>query len=348
MTSKYILMLKLSTLQKYDKKSMYKIYDEWPEISQKSYAFNHKVINLKKVHHIVFVGMGGSGTIGNIFSSIFSCTNIHVDVVKGYKLPKTVSKNTLVVIISISGNTSETISVLEKAIKNKCKTMAFSSGGKIINICKKNHIDYRLIPKYLNPRSSLVAYLYSMLKVLEPILPITEIEINNSIKKLYETKKQISSKNLSMNNPSLVLAKSLSIIPLIYYPFGLESAAIRFKNSLEENSKMHVIAEDVLEACHNEIVSWEKISKIKPILIQGKDDNIITKKYHKILKKFFKIKHIDYLEINSLDGNILTKIINLIYLFDYASIYRATLTKTDPYPVKSIDYIKNNLNKKII
>jgi glucose/mannose-6-phosphate isomerase len=348
MTSRYTLMLKLSTLQKYDKKSMHKIYDEWPEISQKSYTFNHKVINLKKINHIVFAGMGGSGTIGDIFSSIFSCTNIHVDVVKGYKLPKTISKNTLVVTTSVSGNTAETISILKNVIKNKVRSISFSSGGKIINICKKNHIDYRIIPKYLNPRSSLVAYLYSMLKVLKPILPITEIEINDSIKKLYETKKQISSKNLSMNNPSLVLAKSLSIIPLIYYPFGLESAAIRFKNSLEENSKMHVITEDVIEACHNGIVSWEKISKIEPILIQGKDDNIMTKKYQKILKKFFKIKHVDYLEINSLDGNILTKIINLIYLFDYASIYRATLTKTDPYPVKSIDYIKNNLNKKII
>ena len=36
-------------------------------------------------------GMGGSGTIGDIFSSILSKTNIHVNVVKGYLLPKTVN-----------------------------------------------------------------------------------------------------------------------------------------------------------------------------------------------------------------------------------------------------------------
>ena len=42
---------------------------------------------------------------------------------------------------------------------------------------------------------------------------------------------------------------------MIYYPWGLQSAAIRFKNSLQENSKIHAITEDVIEACHNDIVA---------------------------------------------------------------------------------------------
>lgn len=324
---------------------MYKIYDEWPEISQKSYDFDHKVIEFRNINHIVFSGMGGSGALGDIFSSLFSSTNIHVDVVKGYRLPKTISKNTLVVTTSVSGNTAETIQILKNAIQNKSKLIAFSSGGKMIEICKKNQIEYRIIPQYVNPRTSLVAYLYSMLKTLDPIIPIAKSEVETSIKKLKETKKQISSENLFLNNPSLELAKCMSAIPVIYYPYGLESAAIRFKNSLEENSKMHVIIEDVIEACHNGIVAWEKISEeLKPILIQGQDDNIKTKKHLKILKKFFKIKNIDFFEVNSLDGNILTKIINLIYLFDYATIYRAVINKIDPYQVKPIDFIKNNLD----
>ena len=45
-------------------------------------------------------------------------------------------------------------------------------------------------------------------------------------------------------------------IPVIYYPVGLQAAAIRFKNSLQENAKSHAISEDVIEACHNGIVSW--------------------------------------------------------------------------------------------
>ena len=43
----------------------------------------------------------------------------------------------------------------------------------------------------------------------------------------------------TLHNSSLNLAEWLSNIPLIYYPGGLQSAAIRFKNSLQENSKLH-------------------------------------------------------------------------------------------------------------
>ena len=94
-------------------------------------------------------------------------------------------------------------------------------------------------------------------------------------------------------------------IPLIYYPWGLESAAIRFKNSLQENSKLHVITEDVVEACHNGVVAWEKKSNVKPILIKGKDDYVKTIERWKILTEFFKDKEIDYFEIESINGNIL-------------------------------------------
>jgi len=57
----------------------------------------------------------------------------------------------------------------------------------------------------------------------------------------------------------------------------LIATAIRFKNSLQENAKIHAMAEDIIEACHNGIVSWEKSSDIKPVLIQGQDDYIKTK-----------------------------------------------------------------------
>lgn len=337
-------MLNLKTIKKYDKKSLHIIYDKWPEIAEKQFNLELEKIKLNKFKHVVFSGMGGSGTLGDIFASIFSSTNIHIDVVKGYKLPKTVSKYTLVISTSVSGNTDETISVLNEAIKKKCKIISFSSGGKIMKICKKNKIHHIQILEYINPRASLVAYLYPMLKVLEPILPISEKEIKNSIEKLKVTKQNIASNNLKGNNLSLKLATHVSEIPVVYFPFGLGAAAIRFKNSLEENSKMHVIIEDVIEACHNGIVSWDNKSEItRPVLIQGKNDNINTKKHWKILKKFFKGKKIKYEEVISLEGDILTKIINLIYLLDYTTIYRAVINKVDPFPVKPIVYVKKRL-----
>lgn len=338
------MLLEIKTLQKYDKESMYKIYDDWPTLAQGSYESENQVREFKEIKQIVFAGMGGSGTVGDIFSSILSSTNIQVDVVKGYRLPKTISQNTLIVTTSVSGNTAETITILENAIKQRMNIIAFSSGGKMIELCKKNKITHRIIPQKLNPRSSLVVYLYSMLKVLNEIIPITDDEIDLSIKKLTESKKNICSENLTSNNLSLKIAESIGEIPLIYFPSGLSSAAIRFKNSLQENSKIHVIAEDVIESCHNGIVGWEKISEsIKPILIQGYDDNIHTKKHWRILKEFFDEKNVKYNEMKSLEGDILTKIINLIYVLDYASIYLAIINKTNPFPVEPINFIKKRI-----
>ena len=322
---------------------MHEIYDRWPEIARNSYESKNDIIHFDNISHIVFAGMGGSGAIGDIFYSILSKTKIHVSVVKGYLLPSTVDSKTLVVPISISGNTIETLTILESSKKVNAKIISFSSGGKMMDYCIKNNIECRQISMLHSPRSSFPSFLYSMLKVLQPVLPIQKNEILESINQMEKTRNKIYSQNMNETNPSLDIAKWIKNIPLIYYPWGLQAVAIRFKNSLQENSKIHAMVEDVIETCHNGIVSWEKKSDVIPILIGGVDDNIKTKERWIILKKFFEINSIDFKEVISVEGNILSKLINLIYLLDYTSIYLAGLSGIDPSPVKSIDYIKDKL-----
>ena len=63
------------------------------------------------------------------------------------------------------------------------------------------------------------------------------------------------------------LAQKINSNPLIYYPDGLKAAAIRFKNSLQENAKTHASIEDVIEASHNSISTWENENKFKPVIM---------------------------------------------------------------------------------
>ena len=315
----------------------------WPQIALNFFEKKWDEISFRDIEHIVFAGMGGSGTIGDVFASILSRSGIHVSVVKGYLLPKTVNPNTLIVTTSISGDTQETLEALTSAQKITKKIVAFSSGGKIENYCSKNNIEFRKIEQFHSPRASFVSFLYAILKILLPILPITKQEIIDSISSINTLNSKISSKNLNEDNPSLNLARWITGIPIIYFPYGLQSAAIRFKNSIQENAKSHAIAEDVIEACHNGIVSWEKNANVIPILIEGKDDYFKTKERWDILKQFFNDKEIEYKEVLSPSGSVLTKIIYLIYLLDYASIYLAILNKIDPTPINSIDYIKKRL-----
>ena len=333
------MILNLSTLNKYDPNGMYKIYDTWPEMARRSYESNIDAVDFHDIDHIVFAGMGGSGAIGDIFSSILSKTNFHVNVVKGFILPKTADSNTLVVTTSISGNTAETLSILGSAKKIGCKIIAFSSGGKMQEYCANNKIEYRKIPQIHSPRTSFPSFLYSMLKTLETLISIKK-EAVESISELENLGKTIGSSNLTKENTSLNLAQWITGIPMIYYPFGLQAAAIRFKNSLQENAKTHAMAEDVVEACHNNIVSWEKWCNATPILIEGNDDHIKTKEKWKILKEYFEKNKIDYREVFSCKGSILSKLINLVYLLDYTTIYLAIDSRLDPSPVRSIDFVK--------
>ncbi len=336
-------MLDKETLEKNDVMRMSDVYDNWPKLARESYDSNLELISFDDIDHIVFAGMGGSGAIGDVFSSILSKTNIHVSVIKGYQLPKTVDKNTMTVVTSISGNTDETMNIL-KQLKNKGhKTIAFSSGGLMENYCIKNNINYRKLNQTLSPRTSFTTFLYGIIKVLGTTIPIKNDDIENSLDNLEKLSLNISSENLTNSNESLKLAEWIKGIPLIYYPSGLQSAAIRFKNSLQENSKIHVIAEDVIEACHNGIVSWERETNVQPILIQGQDDREKTKERWIIVKEYFENKNISFWEIKSVEGGILTKIMNLIYQLDYCSIYLAVINKINPNSVNSIDFVKNRL-----
>jgi len=322
---------------------MYETYDQWPQIAKESYNAKVDKIRLDGIDHIVFAGMGGSGSIGDVFSSILSKTNIHVSIVKGYLLPKTVDKKTLVVVTSVSGNTDEPISILQHTKKIQTNVIAFSSGGKMEKFCRKNQIEHRNIQQIHSPRASFSSFLYSMLAVLQPLLPIMNNDITESIRQMQRLGKNIASYNLGPDNKALELAQWINGIPIVYYPWGLNAAAIRFRNSLQENAKIHAIIEDVIESSHNGIVAWEKPSNVQPILLRGKDDYYKTQERWKILKEYFKKKDIDYREMISSSGSILTKVVTFIYMLDYASIYLAVKLKTDPSPVRAIDFVKSRL-----
>jgi glucose/mannose-6-phosphate isomerase len=336
-------LLDYSQIEKYDLSGMHKIYDQWPQIAKDAYDSDLESVDFKNIDHIVFAGMGGSGAIGDLFASILSKTNIHVSIVKGYLLPKTVDKNTLVVTTSVSGNTIETMTVLDSAHKLDCNVIAFSSGGKMEEYCIKNQINYKKIESIHSPRASFIKFIFSIMNVLNSILSIDKNHIVKSVDELFKLQKHIGSQNLSDSNPALDLANFISGIPLIYYPYGLQSSATRFKSSIQENAKTHAIIEDLVEACHNGIVAWEKPSIIQPILLRGYDDYVKTQEKFEIIKEFFTKNNIKFKEINSVSGNILTKLITLNYLLDYASIYRAILSEIDPTPVSSINFVKSKI-----
>ena len=337
--------MNIQEIQKFDPQNMHETYDKWPMYAKDAFKKEFSKIQFQDIDHVVLAGMGGSGAIGDIISAVLSREDIHVSNVKGYLLPKTVDKRTLVIATSISGNTKETLSILDYKSKSDAKFVAISSGGVMKEKCMQNSITHYDIPMVHSPRASFVTFLYSILNIFEDALPIERSEINQSLEKINQLQKRINSGNLNDENLALNLAKKINSSPLIYYPDGLKAAAIRFKNSLQENVKMHASIEDVIEASHNSISTWENQNDFKPILLQGRDDFIKTKERWEIIKEYLKSKNIDYEEVYSVEGNIISKLVCLIYLLDYTSIYLAVLSKVDPSPVSAIDFVKKRLDR---
>tara|TARA_B100000029_G_scaffold472368_1_gene512816 strand:+ start:348 stop:1358 length:1011 start_codon:yes stop_codon:yes gene_type:complete len=336
-------MLKIEDLEKIDTKAMFRTYDKWPDIAIESFETEYEKFDAREIDHIVFAGMGGSGSIGDTISAILSKNDIHVSNVKGYLLPKTVDSKTLVIITSISGNTNEPLTILERAKDTDAKIASFSSGGKMELFCKSNNIFHKKIPMVHSPRASFPSFLFSILNILEPILPIKKGDIKESLSKLQKTKMNIFSENLISDNKSLELANFIKNIVCVYYPVGLQAAAVRYKNSLQENAKIHAMTEDIIESCHNGIVPWEVNSDISPVFIQGQDDYVKTKERWRIFEEFFEKNDLQYYRVSSLEGSIISKITNLVYLLDYSSIYSSVLNNIDPSPVNAIDFIKQRL-----
>ena len=195
--------MNLEDLEKIDSKKMFQIYDKWPSIAKESFQQKNEKLYMKDIDHIVFVGMGGSGSIGDVISSVLSKKNIHVTNVKGYLLPKTVDSKTLVVATSVSGDTNETLTILESAKKSSAKIAAFASGGLMEEYCRKNNVFFQKIPMIHSPRASFTKFLYSILNVLQEIILIDDNDIKNSIKSLEKTRDSISSNNLKLNIKTL-------------------------------------------------------------------------------------------------------------------------------------------------
>lgn len=316
---------------------MIEVYRSWPEYAEESYTSSEKID--VKFDNIVFSGMGGSGIIGDILSHITKSGNVSVS--KGYFLPKNMTRNTLVICNSASGNTIETLSLLKEAHKNKCKIVGFASGGKIEAYCKKNNIEFKKYKVVSSPRSSLVLSLYTILGALSESLGIHRNDINESMKNLKQTKREIFSN--SKDNPSSTLSKFISGIPICYYSPVLLPAALRFKNDFQENCKKHAMIEEIAESCHNSINAWERSSIVRPILLRKADEPNSIKKQFEVVKEYYKSKKLVYEEIFTPKGNLLNSLINPIYYMGYATILRSISEGIDPTDIPAIRFIKARL-----
>ena len=279
----------MSALEKFDSQRMHKVYDMWPQIALDSFKTRQDEIHFEGIDHIVFAGMGGSGTLGDIIASILSKTGIHTSVIKGYLLPKTVDSDTLVITTSVSGNTQEVLTILKNAQDIGCKkVVAFSSGGKIKDYSMKHAIEFRDIPKTHSPRASFVSFLFSMLSILKPVIPMKDSDVYESIDELKIQNKVISSHNLSESNPAITFGKMDEWNSANILSFRTAGSCHQVQELYARECERCMQSQKTLSSrATTASYHGREKSNVQPILLEGKDDYYKTKERYGIIKNYF-------------------------------------------------------------
>ena len=208
----------------------------------------------KKINNVLVCGLGGSGIGGTIAKDIlFEKSPVPIVVNKGYFVPSFVNKNTLVIVSSYSGNTEETLSALKMCEQAEAEIIIISSGGKLKSIAEKKNYNILIIPGG-NPPRAMFGYAFTLLfYVLNHYRIISDFfikEFEEAIEILENEKKPIQEK-------AKKLAKNIyKTNPIIYCADAYEGVAIRFRQQINENSKMLCSHHVIPEMNHNELLGW--------------------------------------------------------------------------------------------
>jgi glucose/mannose-6-phosphate isomerase len=297
-----------------------------------------------KLQTVLVTGLGGSGIGGTIVSEIVAgeCS-IPITVNKDYFIPAFVNENSLVIVSSYSGNTEETIQAMEAALKAKAKIVCVTSGGKIAEVAKNNHCDLILIPGGSPPRAALAYSLTQLFFILKK-LQLIKTDFG---KQLSAAAELIDAEEKNIRTEAADVAELLhKKIPVLYATDGYNGVATRFRQQMNENSKMLAWHHVLPEMNHNELVGWAGgRNDLAVVILRNKTDYERTQSRIEFSKKVF-AQHTPHVkEIWSKGSSMLEQSIYLIHLTDWVSLFLAEKKGIDATEVKVIDSLKEQLAK---
>lgn len=267
--------------------------------------------------------------------------DIHLESCSSYTLPVYDPKKIVIICVSHSGNTEETISCFHDAMKNWAHIAVFTSGWELMQLAQEQHIPYYQIPTGLQPRLSTWYFIVALLDLLS--------QLNYSLTPI-QTALDEASKSLMTEtdqHEALLIAKELHWkTPIIYTTDVLKSMSLISKIKLNENSKTPAFAHYIPELNHNEMCGWMgKTMRPYFLIFTSKFTHHRNLRRINIMRELFTKEGYTVTIIDpkgdSLEGEALW-----IYQFmDYVTYYLAELQNIDPEPVQMVEDFKKLLDR---
>ena len=297
-----------------------------------------------EIRNVVCTGLGGSGIGGSLaYEFVGNELKVPLSANKDYFLPHYVNEHTLVICSSYSGNTEETLAAFQEALEAKANIVCVSSGGSLIELAKEHNLDYIILPGGNPPRAMLAYSLVQQFYILQAYNLIGgtfEKELLSAIALLNKEEEHIQSQ------ASEIASQLQDTVPVIYVDNSMDAVGVRFRQQINENSKMLSWSGPVPEMNHNELVGWRnEVAPWVPIFLRNKADYKRNQQRIEINKEIVSKYSKKVLEIWSKGDNHTERALYLIHLTDWVSLYLGELNGVDVVEVKVIDFLKSSLAK---
>lgn len=307
----------------------------------------------RAISNIVIAGMGGSALAADMAKVLLRDTLlVPLEVVKNYELPHYVTKHTLLIVSSHSGNTEETVACIHKALsqKHQPQIAVITTGGELQAIAAERHIMHAILPHDTQPRMAVIYNLKALLGVMAKFgfnVHSVQSEIADSAVWL-QRESELWDKAVPVEQN---YAKQLALIavgktPIFYAGPLLAPVAYKWKISWNENAKNVAFCGTYPEFNHNEFIGWTSHPVEKPFAVfdlWSSLENPQVQKRFKLSDKLLSGKRPKATVVDVQGNTLVQQMLWGCILADFVSIYVAILNGVNPTKVELIEKLKKEL-----
>ena len=321
---------------------------------------------------VVVCGMGGSGIAGDVLAAAAGpgCP-VPVITHRGYGLPAWVGPVDLVVAVSCSGATEETLSALEEAVRRGCRLLVVGRDGSPLDaLGRRGRAVVVPVTQGRQPRASVWALSTPLVVAAHALgllaAPAEAVEEAAVVLEQIADRCRIDAEMVV--NPAKRLAVDLDgQLPVLWGTSPLAgTAAYRFACQLNENAQQPATWGVLPEASHNQVVAFdrpsaqaaaedgedffrdreqddERAAGLTLVLLRDSEEHPQVALRAEVSAELARERALTVVQLRAEGASSFARLASLVGVTDYASAYLALLQGTDPTPVDAITALKQRI-----
>ena len=315
---------------------------------------------------VVVCGMGGSGIAGDVLAAVAGPgTPVPVVSHRGYGLPSWVGAGDVVMAVSCSGSTEETLSALEAASRRGCPLVVVgATGSPVHDLAQQGRAVFVPVTQGRQPRAS-VWSLSTPLVMAGQALGMCDAGddvVEAAAVALEDVALRCRPDAEELVNPAKQLALHLQgAVPVVWGTSPLAGvAAYRLACQLNENAKVPATWGVLPEANHNQVVALDgpfargasgddlfrdradepETGQLAVVLLRDTDEHPQVARRAEVTEQLARERGVPVHVLRPEGESAFERLARLVALGDYASTYLAVAQGIDPTPVDAITALK--------